>query len=65
MSDVRQFYPPINAEITVNAGLFLKLSEAAAEEHIPVNTFAERLLSEGLSNRRIFQTTWPRPVEKR
>jgi hypothetical protein len=65
MSDVRQFYPPINAEITVNAGLFLKLSEAAAEEHIPLNLFCERLLSEGLQNLRIFKTAWPPPPEIR
>jgi hypothetical protein len=65
MSDVRQYYPPIDAEIKINAGLFLKLSQAAAEEHLTVDLFCERLLSEGLQNLQLFQTTWPRPVEKR
>jgi hypothetical protein len=65
MSTEVDFRPPIFQSIEIHGQVYLKLSEAAAEEHIPVNTFAERLLSEGLSNRRIFQTTWPRPVEKR
>jgi hypothetical protein len=65
MSDVRQFYPPIHAEIKINAGLFLKLTEAAAEEHLAVDLFCERLLSEGLQNLQLFKTTWPPPRETR
>jgi hypothetical protein len=65
MDELKQHYPAINAEITVSGSLFLKLSEAAAQEHMRVDQFAARLLAEALANHRIFQTTWPRPRETR
>jgi hypothetical protein len=65
MSTEVDFRPPIFQSIEIHGQVFLKLAEAAAEEHIPVNVFAERLLAEGLTNHRIFKTTWPPPQEKR
>jgi hypothetical protein len=63
--DVKRFNPRINGKITINGGLFVRLSDAAAEERLALNLFAERLLEGGLRDYRIFKTDWRLPMETR
>jgi hypothetical protein len=65
MSTEVDFRPPIFQSVEIHGQVYLKLAEAAAEERIPVNVFAERLLTESLQNLRIFKTAWPPPRESR
>jgi hypothetical protein len=63
--DVKRFNPPINGKLTINGGLFVRLSDAAAEQHLATNLFAERLLEGALRDYRIFKTDWRLPMETR
>lgn len=65
MGDMRQYYPPIYQTVEINGGLYLKLGETAAQEHMRIDHLAEKLIAEGLANMRIFKAEWPPNQETR
>jgi hypothetical protein len=65
MSTEVDFRPSIDAEVKINAGLYLKLSTAAAAEHTTTDLFAERLLEGALRDFWLFKEPWPPPQKTR